>query len=458
MVWPASDVNNTNTASGSAASQPAAARLDFRDLITKFNLLRNHVPAFMQGLLTSVDAPTARLTLGVPPFPRDYRQGLVLSTLGASASFSVEAGQIADRTNIKVITLLTNRAKTTGAFVQGDALGGLTSGAIANNTTYYPYAIERPDTGFVDVCYDTNPTTPNLSAANLVPFTIFERLPWVISTNGSAQWLPPVSLQPTPGAVRQTVLSGPVDANGIPNFGGSLGGTVVTATGTLVISASNGYGEGSERIGVISNPSWPALNASGDGVKYLYLDVNADATCSTVSGTLLTAYTRGGPYNNALGQNIFNITDMQMRVGNGSSNTQVWRVPVGEVSVVGGFVASIRWYALQGEYKPAFISPLIGVNSQASLLCNMGNDEFSAEVELVCTAPDLVYVIGDRLTKLSTTNATFAVPLSVSQVRNVVTFSTSTSTAFAATPKGGGAISALNPNAWGYRITCKRNF
>lgn len=63
MVWPVSDVNNTNTSSGSTAGQPAAARLDIRDLITKFNEMRNHVSTFMRTLLDDTDAATARSTL-----------------------------------------------------------------------------------------------------------------------------------------------------------------------------------------------------------------------------------------------------------------------------------------------------------------------------------------------------------------------------------------------------------
>lgn len=64
MAWPGSDVGTTNTDAGTDI--PANARANLLDLMQKFNQLRNHVTAFMQGLLGSADAAAARATLGVP--------------------------------------------------------------------------------------------------------------------------------------------------------------------------------------------------------------------------------------------------------------------------------------------------------------------------------------------------------------------------------------------------------
>lgn len=64
MPFPSSDVNNTNTSSASTLGQPEAFRADARDLITKFNQLRNWFSSVGQGLVNSVDAATARTTLG----------------------------------------------------------------------------------------------------------------------------------------------------------------------------------------------------------------------------------------------------------------------------------------------------------------------------------------------------------------------------------------------------------
>lgn len=64
MVWPVSDVNNTNTASGSTAGQPAAARLDIRDLITKFNQLINHFSTDTKAFVGAANNAAARTALG----------------------------------------------------------------------------------------------------------------------------------------------------------------------------------------------------------------------------------------------------------------------------------------------------------------------------------------------------------------------------------------------------------
>jgi hypothetical protein len=61
MVWPTSDVSSTNADAGT--DNPATFRADVLDLIQKFNQLRNHAPAYMQGVLASADAAAARTAL-----------------------------------------------------------------------------------------------------------------------------------------------------------------------------------------------------------------------------------------------------------------------------------------------------------------------------------------------------------------------------------------------------------
>ena len=67
MTWPTSDVSNTNVSSGTTAGAPAAARLDFKDLIDKFNQLRNHVSTFGQTLIGRSSAALVREDLSVAP-------------------------------------------------------------------------------------------------------------------------------------------------------------------------------------------------------------------------------------------------------------------------------------------------------------------------------------------------------------------------------------------------------
>jgi len=65
MTYPSSDVATTNT--DATGDSPALARSDILDLMQKFNLLRNHISTFVQGLLSSTDAAAARTTLGAAP-------------------------------------------------------------------------------------------------------------------------------------------------------------------------------------------------------------------------------------------------------------------------------------------------------------------------------------------------------------------------------------------------------
>ena len=150
---------------------------------------------------------------------------------------------------------------------------------------------------------------------------------------------------------RQTVLSGPVDSNGAAAFGGSTGSNSVTASGTLVATAANGFGASGavDRVGSITNPTWNGL--STNGTLYLYLDIAADGSCTT--GKVLNLppnYQPGGTYSAANNQFTFNWQEMVGKVGNGSAANQVWRVFVGEVTVSGGVVSAITWYALLGRF------------------------------------------------------------------------------------------------------------
>ena len=160
----------------------------------------------------------------------------------------------------------------------------------------------------------------------------------------------------SPVYVRQTVLSGPVDTNGFSAFGGSTGAATVTASGTLIATAANGsdISGNIDRVGSITNPSWTGLNTNG--TMYLYLDIAANGTCTTGSTTLLPTYRWGGANVVTSGQATFNIQEMQMKVGDGSTAVQTYRVFVGEVTVGSSVVSAITWYALMGRYEAAAVA------------------------------------------------------------------------------------------------------
>jgi hypothetical protein len=197
--------------------------------------------------------------------------------------------------------------------------------------------------------------------------------------------------------VRQTVLSGPVDTNGLSSFGGSTGSTTVTATGTLIATAANGYALGGalDYTGSITNPSWTSL--STNGTMYLYLDIAAAGTCTTGSTTLEPTYRWGGADVTTNNQFTFNIQDMVGKVGNGSVATQTYRVFVGQVTVAGGVTTAITWYALQGRYfAPTGTNPN-NTNTAVSFNHNIGTSIVNVKQQWVCNTIDAGYAVGDAI-------------------------------------------------------------
>ncbi|HLN23834.1 MAG TPA: hypothetical protein VK558_07605 [Patescibacteria group bacterium] len=173
------------------------------------------------------------------------------------------------------------------------------------------------------------------------------------------------------GSVRQTVQAGPVDANGFPAFGGTTGSTTVTATGTLTATAAGGFGASGpiDRIGQITNPSWTGL--STNGTMGLYLDVAANGTCTTASAPSVQVVAPGGTPATTSGQLTFLFNSMIGYLGTGSAAPQAYRVAVGEVTVAGGVVTAITWYALNGKYT----SPLGAVpptSTRTAFNANLG--------------------------------------------------------------------------------------
>jgi hypothetical protein len=161
-----------------------------------------------------------------------------------------------------------------------------------------------------------------------------------------------------PPVVRQTVLSGPVDTNGLAAFGGSTGSATVTATATLKASAASGGDL--NYTGSIVNPSWTGL--STNGTMYVYLDITVGGVVTAVSTALQPIYQWGGTPSIVNGQHTFNIQEMKMYTGNGTTAPQVFRVFVGEVTVAGGVVSAITWYALMARSARYFASPVASTN------------------------------------------------------------------------------------------------
>lgn len=191
-------------------------------------------------------------------------------------------------------------------------------------------------------------------------------------------------------AVRQTCLSGPVDANGFAAFGGATGGTVVTTAGTVEVTAAFGK---SNRVGAGTNLAWTGL--STNGTLYLNVVVNADRTLTPVVRTLATNYQWGGTYSVVSGQPTFNIQEMTMKVGNGTVANQAYEVSLGEVTVAAGVVSTIAWYQLMGRYDSPYSAVTFGTNT--TYTHNLGGvSSLALAVDYwKCTVAEVGYSVGD---------------------------------------------------------------
>lgn len=257
--------------------------------------------------------------------------------------------------------------------------------------------------------------------------------------------------------VRQTVLSGPVTSAGLPDFGGSTGSTTVTASGTLKATAAAG-GDASY-TGSISNPSWTGL--STNGTMYLYLEITAAGVVSTGSTTLAPTYQWGGSYSTTSGQHTYNIQEGTMKAGNGASASQVYRVFAGEVTVAGGSVTAITWYAIQGRY----VSPetaFAGVGTKTSFPHNLGTHYGCAvAAEAVCQSAENGWTIGEIATPVPFYNPgvyAYTYPGTGLDSRLACSFTTGPNEIFRVADKSSGVAVGVTPSSWTLRMIVIRKW
>ena len=255
--------------------------------------------------------------------------------------------------------------------------------------------------------------------------------------------------------VRQTVLSGPVDTNGISAFGGSTGSTTVTATGTLKATAAAGGDV--DYIGSIVNPSWTGL--STNGAMYLYLDITSGGVVTPGSTTLAPTYRWGGADVTTNLQNTFNIQEMKMKMGNGSVANQVYRVFVGEVTVAGGVVTAITWYALMGRYRKQVTPTNYSAGTVLSANHNIGVLPDNFRAVLVCTSAVSGYAVGDIIDALHhDPTAGSGYGANVAAGRLAIQYSIAASGGIYIVPKGGGTSATASAANFDCIFTANRGW
>lgn len=246
---------------------------------------------------------------------------------------------------------------------------------------------------------------------------------------------------------RQTVINGPVDSNGAPNFGGSTGTTTVTVTGTLEFTSWN---ETLNHTWNVTNPSWTGL--STNGTMYLY----CDETNGQIASTLAPSYIEGGSYSTTNGQFTCNIGEQIVKVGNGVTADQKYRVCVGQVTVSGGVVSAIVWYALNGRILVK--QTTIAASTKYSLNHNLGCSSLSFFDYLYCKTTELGYSVGDLVafsaTNIASSSASSSGMTSISG--NAIKIMFAYGSHYVADQSQPAAAAAIDFSKWGYAAIVER--
>ena len=262
----------------------------------------------------------------------------------------------------------------------------------------------------------------------------------------------------TPMGMRQTVLSGPVDTNGLPLFGGATGSSTVTASGTLIASAANGFTSAGNKdyLGSITNPSWTGL--STNGTMSLGLTIASNGTCTPFVTALAPVYQWGGAAGIANGQRTFNIQAMLMQVGNGATAAQSYDVMVGEVTVAGAVVTAITWYALMGRYEAPFTNTLPSSGSTVSMNHNIGDYPRNYTVEIQNLTTELGYPVGARVnTQVGNTSGVYTT-ISTTVTKKTIGFFTPATANVWQVVGTGGVAGVLTLANWAYRLIAYRGW
>lgn len=311
----------------------------------------------------------------------------------------------------------------------------------------------------LSVSYPTNPPFGTLVA--LVGLDGSGKLPPVDGSNLTN--LPEAS---TGVPIRQTVLGGPTDANGLPSFLPAtttatlvLSTQNVSSTAPLVATAANGFsaaGQVDRTGGSTGNVSWtlPASSTS-----YLYLDIASNGSFTPGNTTLAPVYQNGGTYSVTNGQFTFNITQMSGEVGSGAAAAQTFRVFVGEAVTDGTQVSSTVMYAYQGRYDSGFTATLPTVNTALPGAHNLGTKPENIDFVLECLTTEQGYAVGDRLymgniTGDAPTNDQLRPSLSATRLG----WSYIQPGDYTLVNKATGANGALTLANWRYKITAQRGW
>jgi hypothetical protein len=279
--------------------------------------------------------------------------------------------------------------------------------------------------------------------------------------------------------IRQTVLSGPIAADGSPSLlPASASGltlttqnvaastNIATGSGPLIATAANGFSTNTsvDTTGTVtSNISWTLPDAS---TSYLFVTVSAG---SLTAGNTTTApiYQYGNAPSVSNGQYTYVIKNSQMYLGNGSVANPVQVVFVGEAVTSGGNITSPGTvaYAYQGYAEYNDTGSLPGTTTQTTKNHNIGISDANlsalgvkATLSVICHTAEGGFSVGDVLDDPygAAASTIFSSGLTIS--RNVWSFMTWNVTPWQTLNKTSGALFTLTAANWRYRLTAKRQW
>jgi len=282
---------------------------------------------------------------------------------------------------------------------------------------------------------------------------------WLLQSSG-------VSASSGAVPVRQTVLSGPMDANGastmLPLTSANLTVTTanITANAPVVVTAANGFSAAGavNRIASTSaNQTWANLTANS--INYLGLRLEANGTVSPVFTANAPVYQNAGTASNGNNNYTFNIQAMSMSLGNGSATAQSWTVFVGEANCNSNAVVSMVSYAYMGRYDSGFTATLPSNATQTTRQHNLGITPELFNFIIECTTAQSGFSIGDRTDYRSFygSDATSLVWERLNVSRNSMFLQTPAATAFAAI-NAAGTNTGVTAGNFKYKFTAGRGW
>ena len=126
---------------------------------------------------------------------------------------------------------------------------------------------------------------------------------------------------------------------------------------------------------------------------YLYVTVNVDGSLTTGNTTLAPVYQYHGTPNVSSEQSTFNIQEMIMYVGDGTTANQSYRVFVGEAITDATKVTSANSYSYMGRYSGT--STTLTAASPYQFDHNIGTIPYVIDASLINETAELGYTKGD---------------------------------------------------------------